>query len=108
MLAYPTKLYDICRDSGYKWFVITTYNHWIFGTWSAGRNTSLNLVIFARSHNGRSIDWSGVEITQVLPFDKTRIVTLVEILVFWVQSSRGKVRYWHPAPVSVLHLITYE
>ncbi|TFK85416.1 hypothetical protein K466DRAFT_664504 [Polyporus arcularius HHB13444] len=69
--------YDTCKTFGYKWFVVTTYNHWVFGTWSP--------------------EWTAAEVTPVLPFDKTRCVTLVELLVFWTQSGRGRVRYWQTA-----------
>ncbi|RPD65175.1 hypothetical protein L226DRAFT_502003 [Lentinus tigrinus ALCF2SS1-7] len=69
--------YDVCKSFGFKWFVVTTYNHWVFGTWSP--------------------NWTAVEVTQVLPFDKTRSITLVELLVFWTQSGRERVRYWQTA-----------
>ncbi|KAI0718431.1 hypothetical protein C8T65DRAFT_85210 [Cerioporus squamosus] len=69
--------YDTCKTFGFKWFVVTTYNHWVFGTWSP--------------------KWTAAEVTPVLPFDKTRCVTLVELLVFWTQSGRERVRYWQTA-----------
>ena len=30
------QVYDSCRVSGYRWFVVTTYQYWVFGTFSLG------------------------------------------------------------------------
>ncbi|KAI9057369.1 hypothetical protein FKP32DRAFT_1598251 [Trametes sanguinea] len=70
-------LYDTCRVSGYRWFVVTTYRHWIFGTWSA--------------------EWSGAEVTEPIPFDRTLGMTVVEMLAFWIECARGKCSWWRIA-----------
>ncbi|KAI0764724.1 hypothetical protein C8Q74DRAFT_992901 [Fomes fomentarius] len=71
-------LYDTCTVSGYRWFAITTYNHWVFGTWS--------------------LNWKAVEVTPAIPCDYEEGMTLAEILTFWTMGSRDKVRYWRIAP----------
>ncbi|KAI0674050.1 hypothetical protein C8Q78DRAFT_1067214 [Trametes maxima] len=70
-------LYDTSRVSGYRWFVITTYNSWVFGTWS--------------------LDWSAAEVTRPIPFDRTRGMSIVELLTFWIECARDKTRFWHVA-----------
>ncbi|KAI0635457.1 hypothetical protein C8Q77DRAFT_1217273 [Trametes polyzona] len=70
-------LYDSCRVSGYRWFVITTYQQWVFGTWSE--------------------DWSGAEVTEPVPFDRTRGMTIVEMLTFWIECAREKTIFWQIA-----------
>ncbi|KAI8970644.1 hypothetical protein BD414DRAFT_518299 [Trametes punicea] len=67
-------LYDTCRVSAYRWFVVTTYQHWVFGTWS--------------------VEWSGAELTAPVPFDRTRGMSIVEMLTFWVECSRDMCKYW--------------
>ncbi|KAH9896575.1 hypothetical protein C8Q73DRAFT_788923 [Cubamyces lactineus] len=68
-------VYDSCRVSGYRWFVVTTYQYWVFGTFS--------------------LDWSGAEATPPVPFDRTRGMSIVEMLTFWIECSRDKTKYWH-------------
>ncbi|OSD07727.1 hypothetical protein PYCCODRAFT_1455819 [Trametes coccinea BRFM310] len=70
-------LYDSCRVSGYRWFVVTSYQYWIFGTWSA--------------------EWSGAQVTEPVPFDKTVGMTIVEMLAFWIECARGKCSWWRIA-----------
>lgn len=93
--------YDVCKNFGFKWFVVTTYSHWVFGTWSSSTCWPSPLVLQAR-YSYLLPDWTAAEVTAVLPFDKTQGVTLVEMLVFWTQSGREKVRYWHTPAVSVV------
>ncbi|KAI0827205.1 hypothetical protein BC628DRAFT_1409964 [Trametes gibbosa] len=67
-------VYDSCRVSGYRWFVVTTYDKWVFGTWS--------------------LEWSGADVTEPIPFDRTRGMSVVQILTFWLECARNKSRYW--------------
>ncbi|KAL1939266.1 hypothetical protein VTO73DRAFT_10069 [Trametes versicolor] len=66
--------YDSCRVSGYRWFVITTYDQWVFGTWS--------------------LDWTGAEVTDPVPFDKTHGMSVIEMLTFWMECGRQKTMLW--------------
>ncbi|KAI0763938.1 hypothetical protein BD413DRAFT_578951 [Trametes elegans] len=68
-------LYDTCRVSGYRWFIVTTYQQWVFGTWS--------------------LAWTGAEVTAPVPFDRTLGMTVIEMLTFWIECARGKSKYWH-------------
>ena len=94
------QLYDSCKVSGYRWFVITTYNYWVFGTWSLGTYSSRETRTQSNGWtDSMPADWSAVEVTEPLPFDKTHGMSLVELLVFWTQSARHRLRYWQLAPV---------
>ncbi|KAI0353313.1 hypothetical protein OH77DRAFT_1522520 [Trametes cingulata] len=67
-------LYDSCRVSGYRWFVVTNYKYWVFGTFSRR--------------------WTGAEVTEPLPFDKTQGMTIIELLTFWFECARNQSRCW--------------
>ncbi|GLB34980.1 hypothetical protein LshimejAT787_0205450 [Lyophyllum shimeji] len=75
--AYPTqladskhrlwgKMWDICARQRTRWFVLTSYNNWVFGAFSEG--------------------WSTAFVTDVYSFDSCN-PTIVECLLFWVASS---------------------
>ncbi|EJF56996.1 hypothetical protein BD309DRAFT_990138 [Dichomitus squalens] len=71
-------LHDICRQYHYRRFVVTTYSYWAFGTWS--------------------LDWSTIQVTSPIVAEKTKEVTLIEMLVFWTQCARQRDAYWSLAP----------
>ncbi|TFK76471.1 hypothetical protein BDN72DRAFT_237532 [Pluteus cervinus] len=60
------KIWDLCVRRNTHWFVITTYNQWAFGVFSAG--------------------WTSVFISTIYPFD-LHGPTILECLVYWVASA---------------------
>ncbi|KAI0368551.1 hypothetical protein BV20DRAFT_1053953 [Pilatotrama ljubarskyi] len=79
-------LYDSCRVSGYRWFAVTNYKYWVFGTFS--------------------LRWNAAEVTEPLPFDLTRDMTIIEMLTFWLECSRNQSKCWEfavDAPSGVEH-----
>ncbi|KAF8077972.1 hypothetical protein FPV67DRAFT_1404301 [Lyophyllum atratum] len=75
--AYPTrlensqqklwgKIWDTCVRRRSRWFVLTSYNNWVFGAFSEG--------------------WSTAFVTDVYPYDSYN-PSIVECLVFWIASA---------------------
>lgn len=75
--AYPTqladskyrlwgKMWDVCVRQRSRWFVLTSYNDWVFGAFSEG--------------------WSTAFVTDVYAYDSYN-PSIVECLVFWVASA---------------------
>ncbi|KAJ7172503.1 hypothetical protein C8R46DRAFT_1161910 [Mycena filopes] len=60
------KLWDACVSKKTPWFVLTSYNHWVFGVFSAG--------------------WTAAFVSGVQAFD-TVSPTITEWLTFWVASA---------------------
>ncbi|KAG8985842.1 hypothetical protein FRB90_004408, partial [Tulasnella sp. 427] len=58
--------YDYCVRQGHHWFIVTTYERWVFGVFS--------------------LDYSSAEVTDVLEYNCAE-PTILECILFWTQSS---------------------
>ncbi|KAJ7343511.1 hypothetical protein DFH08DRAFT_229263 [Mycena albidolilacea] len=84
--AYPTnleskerlwgKIWDACVLRNTPWFVLTSYNHWVFGAFSQG--------------------WTAAFVTPVYTFDAIS-PSIMEWLMFWVASAM-RLKGWRPIP----------
>ncbi|KAF7304857.1 Microtubule associated protein [Mycena kentingensis (nom. inval.)] len=84
--AYPTdleskerlwaKLWDTCVSNNTPWFVLTSYNQWVFGVFSAG--------------------WTSAFVTDVYDFNSYS-PTIIEWLSFWVASAM-RLKGWKRIP----------
>ncbi|KIO18586.1 hypothetical protein M407DRAFT_157538, partial [Tulasnella calospora MUT 4182] len=61
------QIYDYCVTQGNFFFILTTYDYWVFGVFSA--------------------DYSAAKVTDPLPFDLSE-PNILECLVYWTQSAR--------------------
>ncbi|KAK7014884.1 microtubule associated protein [Favolaschia claudopus] len=78
------KIWDACVAKNTPWFVLTSYNKWVFGAFSEG--------------------WTAAFVTPVYAFDAV-CPTVLEWLTFWVASAM-RLRGWRsipkvPEPVSL-------
>ncbi|KAJ6547537.1 hypothetical protein B0H19DRAFT_1166187 [Mycena capillaripes] len=78
------KIWDTCVAKNTPWFVLTSYNQWVFGVFSAG--------------------WTAAFVTPVYNFDAST-PTIIEWLTFWVASAM-RLKGWRaipkvPEPVSL-------
>ncbi|KAJ6453873.1 hypothetical protein C8R47DRAFT_242587 [Mycena vitilis] len=60
------KVWDTCVTNKTRWFVLTSYNHWVFGAFSEG--------------------WTMGFVSEVYPFN-TCGPTILELLAFWVACA---------------------
>ncbi|KAJ7940665.1 hypothetical protein B0H13DRAFT_2226032 [Mycena leptocephala] len=70
------KIWDACVAKNTPWFVLTSYNQWVFGAFSAG--------------------WTAAFVTGVYNFDALR-PTVIEWLTFWVASAM-RLQGWRTIP----------
>ncbi|KAI9566451.1 hypothetical protein HD554DRAFT_1113745 [Boletus coccyginus] len=63
-----SKVWDTCIHRNCRWFIVTTYTHWVFGVFSAG--------------------WTVSFVSPPYAFD-SHTPTILEILVFWLVSAMG-------------------
>ncbi|KAJ6630775.1 hypothetical protein B0H10DRAFT_2160169 [Mycena sp. CBHHK59/15] len=70
------KMWDACVTRNTPWFVLTSYNQWVFGAFSAG--------------------WTAAFVTGVYNFD-TFSPTVLEWLTFWVASAM-RLKGWRQLP----------
>jgi len=78
------KIWDACVSRNTPWFVLTSYNHWVFGAFSEG--------------------WTAAFVTPVYNFNAV-CPTVMEWLTFWVASAM-RLKGWRsipkvPEPVSL-------
>lgn len=64
--------------------MVTTYNQWVFGVFSAGFTCSL-VKYFLETHEISS-GWTAAFVTSVYHFD-TYSPTIIECLTFWIASA---------------------
>ncbi|KAK7050968.1 hypothetical protein VNI00_005080 [Paramarasmius palmivorus] len=62
------KLWDLCVTQGTPWFVLTSYNQWVFGMFSEG--------------------WTNALVTGVYEWNSSS-PTIIECLTFWLASAMG-------------------
>ncbi|KAF9520858.1 hypothetical protein BS47DRAFT_1286640 [Hydnum rufescens UP504] len=74
------KIHDRCHRLGCRWFVVTTYNTWAFGVFSKG--------------------WTSAFITRPKPYCSVA-PTILQCLVYWIQSSMDCSGKWDIDEVSV-------
>ncbi|KAF8628442.1 hypothetical protein AX15_003958 [Amanita polypyramis BW_CC] len=60
------KLWDICVDRQTPWFILTSYNHWVFGAFSRG--------------------WTTAFVSRIYDYEYFS-PTIVECLTYWVASA---------------------
>ncbi|KAJ7632591.1 hypothetical protein FB45DRAFT_508821 [Roridomyces roridus] len=70
------KIWDTCVSRNTPWFVLTSYNQWVFGVFSAG--------------------WTAAFVTGVYQFDGYS-PTIVEWLSFWIASAM-RLKGWRSIP----------
>ncbi len=52
-----------------------------------------------RTYSRDVTDWTGAEVTQPVPFDKTHGMSIVEMLTFWMECARQKTMQWRISAV---------
>ncbi|KAG8914549.1 hypothetical protein FRC01_004011 [Tulasnella sp. 417] len=60
------QLYDYCHGQGHHYFILTTYDHWVFGVFS--------------------LNFTSAQVSDVIPYSHTE-PTVLECITYWVQSS---------------------
>ncbi|KAJ7268216.1 hypothetical protein B0H12DRAFT_97107 [Mycena haematopus] len=77
------KIWDTCVTSETRWFVLTSYNHWVFGAFSEcfipGVFLSLHPLTFF-------LDWTIGFVSDVYTFD-AHDPSILELLIFWVACA---------------------
>ena len=92
------QIHDRCYRLGCRWFVVTTYNKWAFGVFSKGSALAESyydciflIYLFA--------GWTSAFITPPKPYDSVE-PTILQCLVFWIQSSMDCSGKWDIDEVS--------
>ncbi|KAJ7057040.1 hypothetical protein C8F01DRAFT_341600 [Mycena amicta] len=70
------KIWDTCVSNHTPWFVLTSYNHWVFGVFSAA--------------------WTAAFVSEVCEFN-SHSPTIVQWLIFWVASAM-RLEGWQRIP----------
>lgn len=73
-----SKVWDSCFSSDCRWFVVTTYKHWVFGVFSP--------------------NWTDVFVSPLYRYDSCD-PTILELLLFWVASAMGYEGGWIPPEI---------
>ena len=86
-------MYDTCKSLDAHWFVVTTYNQWVFGTWSFGRSlsTARNFPFVLMR---RLLDWTAANVLPAMPFDHMEDINVLTMLVFWVMNAWKGSHQW--------------
>ncbi|KAF5365751.1 hypothetical protein D9758_003303 [Tetrapyrgos nigripes] len=77
------KLWDICVTKKTPWFVLTSYNQWVFGMFTQG--------------------WTAAFVTKVYEYNSFE-PTIVELLTFWIASAMGISTFQCPKVPEPVHL----
>ncbi|KIM65230.1 hypothetical protein SCLCIDRAFT_112948 [Scleroderma citrinum Foug A] len=70
-----SKVWDQCFSNDCRWFVVSTYMHWVFGVFSA--------------------DWTDAFVSPLYRHDSCS-PTVLEVMAFWVISAMGSEGGWVP------------
>ncbi|KAL4067602.1 hypothetical protein J3A83DRAFT_4096468 [Scleroderma citrinum] len=75
LCSHVLKVWDVCFSNGCRWFVVSTYTHWVFGVFST--------------------EWMEVFVSPLYKHDSCS-PTILEVLGFWVVSAMECEGGWVP------------
>lgn len=79
------KIYDVCSHKRPRYFVLTNYNEWVFGTFSAGAVPSLRACLCSSCSTG-VVEMTQAWVSPVVSWN-SREPTVMEQLFFWFASA---------------------
>lgn len=86
-------MWDQCFSNDCRWFVVSTYTHWVFGVFSNGE-----MHVYGKQTcmaYTRMPDWMDVFVSPLYKHDSCN-PTVLEIIAFWVISAMGGEGGWVP------------